>query len=194
MPKKTNDTSDLKEILEIYKQEIGKKKPIIDDLGNSHQELQQRIENENRLIKNSIKLKGYSVGDSESLSYENIHIKYHQSEINNNNTITKLLVWVVASGIIFLGVGIIGMIFGFLTDVTFTTISGIVLELVGVFIKALQTYSDNSKHKYFESLTKQKQREDAINLVMGMKEGKDKNKLIEMIVLDSLKSKEEKEE
>lgn len=191
MPDKTNDISDLEKMLETYKQEIGKSHSGIDELDNSQQELQQRIANENRLIKKSIKLKGYTESDKESLSYERIHIKYHESEISNNNTITKLLCFVVIFGVVFWGIGILGMIFGFLPDSTFTMISGSVLELVGVFIKAFQTSSDKSKHKYFESLTKQKEKEDAITLVVGMKEGKDKNRLIEMIVSDTLTKKDE---
>ncbi len=180
MPNIEDNNEKVKHITETYKQKIGKIDNGIGITSYSSQELERIIRSENEKIIKAIKLNGYL--GIESNNFEDVQIEYHKSEISNNKRINILTIAIMSFGMILFAIGIIGRLLGLAQDGFITIIGGAISEIVGVLIKALQTASDKSKHKYFEALIEQKRRDNIINLVKGMNEGKDKNKMIEKVI------------
>ncbi|MCM1233557.1 MAG: hypothetical protein NC489_25865 [Ruminococcus flavefaciens] len=178
MPMNTNNEQKIKELKDSYRKKIGKTDSNINVSSYSSQYLDEIIKNENAKILNSITLKGYEEEDRT----ENTLLKYHESEISNNKRINILIIIVVCFGMLLLGTGLIGRIFGFLEDETITILGGLVSETLGFLLKFLQSYSDKNKYKYFESLLNQRQRNKIYHMICFMDEGKDKNQLIAKLV------------
>ncbi len=182
---KITDDERCKEIVESYKKILGHGSDSTNVGSYTQQQLEQIIKEENQKILQRL-LDGYR-GKPEN-SFENVQIQYHKSEITNNKRINILMVCITSGGMFFLAIGIVGRLFNFLQDESISIIGGVITEVIGVIIKALQTASDKSKHNYFEALLQKEYTDKVINLVENMNEGKDKNKMIEKIV-DGMSSK-----
>lgn len=181
MPDITYEQNKIQEIINTYKNEIGiKKDSNASTISYSDQQLNQIIRIENEQILKSVNLKGFQSGTENNL--EDILYKYHESEIANNKSINIAVIVITFLGIAFLAVGIFGHLFGLLQNESVTLISGVVTEAIGFLIKALQTASEKSKRSYFEALNEQKRSDNVVKLVLEMREGATKNKLITKIV------------
>ena len=179
----TNITDEeIKKIIDQYKKKIGQtSNRIVTITEDCTQDLQQIIKEENEKIIKAVKLEGFGE-TARNKDFENILVKYHESEIANNKRVNILMIIVIIAGIVFFAIGIIGRIYGFLEDQSITVISGGILEIIGALIKGFQTQSDKNKYVYFKALDRNYQREAIVFFIKNMAEGKTKNRMIEKMM------------
>lgn len=166
---------------------IDQYKKIMDQSDNSTssnesraEDLDQTIKVENEKIINTF-IRGY-IGIEKDNGFENILVKYHESEIENNKHINRLVIFTIVIGLFFFAIGLVGRVAGFLEDATITTIGGVLSEIIGVVIKGFQVQSDKNKFIYFKTLDRNNERKAISYFIKTMPEGKAKNRMIEKIV------------
>lgn len=133
--------------------------------------------NDNNLITTSIEA---------SIKYNSLNTQlitnYHTSEISQNNKIINTAIGIIITGTGLVVVSLAVAIFKNFNVGLLTTSAGILVDVISGTIFWMVTKSNDSKLKYFNSISSEEERNKIIFLIESTKDEKAKNKLIEKLV------------
>lgn len=133
--------------------------------------------NDNNLITTSIEA---------SIKYNSLNTQlitnYHTSEISQNNKIINTAIGIIITGTGLVVVSLAVAIFKNFNVGLLTTSAGILVDVISGTIFWMVTKSNDSKLKYFNSISSEEERNKIIFFIESTKDEKAKNKLIEKLV------------
>ncbi|QEH70498.1 TRADD-N-associated membrane domain-containing protein [Cellulosilyticum sp. WCF-2] len=108
--------------------------------------------------------------------------KYHNNELIQNNKIINTAIGVIIAGTTTIVISIFIAIFKSLDIALITAISGVLVDFISATIFWLVTKSNDSKMKYFLSISNEEERNNLIRLIQLSTDIKFQNKMIERLV------------
>ena len=117
---------------------------------------------------------------------------YHTNEISQNNKIINTAIGIIITGTLTIVSSIFIATFKNFNAGLLTAISGILVDFISGTIFWMVTKSNDSKMKYFNSISSEEERNKIISLIESTKDEKTKNKLTEKLVDSYCKKNETK--
>ena len=131
-----------------------------------------------------------------SIKYNSLNTQlisnYHNNEISQNNKIINTAIGIIIIGTLTVVSSIFIAIFNSFNVGLLTTIAGILVDFISGTIFWMVTKSNDSKLKYFNSISSEEERNKIISLIETTKDEKAKIKLIEKLVDSYCKRNEAK--
>ncbi len=121
-----------------------------------------------------------------SIKYNSLNTQiitnYHTNEISQNNKIINTAIGIIILGTLTIICSIFIATFKDFNAGLLTAISGILVDFISGTIFWMVTKSNDSKMKYFNSISSEEERNKLISLIESIKDEKSKNKLTEKLI------------